>query len=132
MAKIAGSKSRGMAKFSYDFTQQGGVAGDITLVGTPLPKGAIVWDGCVDIIIAPVGAGGTTAAISTGQAANDLITDAAVAGAPWSSVATVAIVPVGTVAACIKMTADRSPKLVIGTHNLTAGQFDLYIQYFLA
>jgi len=129
---IEGAKSRGVAKFSYDFDEQGGAMGDINLVGEPLPDNAIIWDGCVDVIEALTGAGGTTAALSTSQSANDLITAAAISGAPWSSIATVVIVPVGTVAACIKMTAERHPKLVIGSHDLTAGKFNLFLQYFLS
>lgn len=129
---IEGAESRGVAKFSYDFDAQGGVAGDIILAGTPLPKNAIVWDGVVDVITPLTGAGGTTAAVTTAQSANDLITAAAVSGSPWSTAGSKAIVPVGDAANSIKMTADRAPKLVIGTHDLTAGKFNLFIEYYLS
>jgi hypothetical protein len=129
---IEGSQARGVAKFSYDFDVSGGAVGDITLVGTPLPDNAIIWDGVVDVITPLTAVGGATAAVSTSQAANDLITAAAVAGAPWSTAGSKAIVPVGTAAASIKLTANRAPKLVIATDDLTAGKFNLFIEYYLS
>lgn len=132
MAIIEGAQSRGVAKFSYDFAVQGGVVGDIVLAGTPLPKNAIVWDGVVDVITALTGGAGATAAVSTAQAANDLITAADITGAPWSTTGSKALVPVGVAANSIKMTADRAPKLVVGTGALTAGKFNLFIEYYLS
>jgi len=129
---IEGATSRGVAKYTYDFDAQGGVTGDITLVGDPMPDNAIVWDGCVDVITPLAGGASATGAVSTAQSANDLITAADVTGAPWSTAGAKAIVPVGTVASCIKMTAERKPKLVIGTADLTAGKFNLFLQYFLS
>ena len=131
MPIIEGAQSRGVAKFSYDFDIEGGAQGDIILRGTPLPSKAIVWDGVVDVITALVGVG-ASAAVSTAQAANDLITAAAVAGAPWSTTGSKAVVPVGTAAASIKLTADRAPKLVVSAADLTAGKFNLFIEYYLS
>ena len=131
MPIIEGAISRGVAKFSYDFSALGGAEGDITLVGEPLPDNAIIWDGNVDVITPLVGAG-ATAAVSTSQSADDLVAAAAVSGAPWSTVNTAAIVPVGTAAACIKLTAERAPKLVIASADLTAGKFNLFIEYYLS
>lgn len=132
MPIIEGAVSRGVAKFSYDFDAQGGVKGDITLAGTPLPDNAIVWDGVVDVITPLTGGGSATAAVSTAQSANDLITAAAVTGAPWSTAGSKALVPVGDASNSIKMTAERAPKLVIGTAALTAGKFNLFIEYYLS
>jgi hypothetical protein len=132
MPIIEGAIARGVAKFSYDFAVQGGVLGDITLAGTPLPKNAVVWDGVVDVITPLTGGAGATAAVSTAQSANDLITAADITGAPWSTAGSKALTPVGTAAASIKMTADRAPKLVIGTGALTAGKFNLFIKYYLS
>lgn len=128
---IEGAIQRGVAKFSYDFDIQGGAQGDITLAGEPLPKNAIVWDGVVDVITALVGSG-ASAAVSTSQSANDLITSAAISGAPWSTTGSKALVPVGDAAHSIKMTADRAPKLVIASADLTAGKFNLFIEYYLS
>ena len=129
MSVLEGAISRGVAKFSYDFAQQGGVVGDIVMAGNPLPKGAVIWDGVVDMITAVVGAGATVA-LTSSQTGNDLITAAAVAGAPWSSTGLKALVPVGTAAAGIKLTADRAPKLVITAAALTAGKFNLFIEFY--
>ncbi len=131
MPIIEGAISRGVAKFSYDFDARGGAQGDIVLAGEPLPKNAIVWDGVVDVITPLVGSG-AYAAISTSQSANDLITSAAVAGSPWSTAGSKALVPVGDASHSIKMTAERAPKLVIATADLTAGKFNLFIEYYLS
>ncbi len=131
MPIIEGAISRVVAKFTYDFDAQGGAQGNITLVGTPLPSKAIVWDGVVDVITPPVG-GGASVAVSTSQGANDLISAAAVAGAPWSTAGSKALVPVGTAAASIKLTADRAPIAVISGADLTAGKFNLFIEYYLS
>lgn len=130
MPVIEGSKQRNVAKFTYDFAARGGAVGDIELNGEALPKGAIIWDGVVDVITPLTGGAGATAAVSTAQQANDLITAAVVAGAPWSTAGSKALVPVGTAAASIKLTADRHPKLVVGTNPLTAGKFNLFIEYY--
>ena len=132
MGIIEGAQQRGVAKFSYDFAVDGGVTGDITLRGSPLPFKAIVWDGVVDVITVPTSLGGATAAVTTSQSANDLVTAAAIAGAPWSTTGLKALTPVGAAAAGIKMTAARAPKLVIGTADLAAGKFNLFIEYYLS
>lgn len=129
---IEGAMFRGVAKFQYDFDIHGGVTGNIVLSGEPLPIKAIVWEGVVDVITALTGGAGATAAVSTAQAANDLITAADITGAPWSTTGLKALVPVGDAANGIKMTAERAPKLVIGTADLTAGKFNLFIEYYLS
>ena len=131
MPVIEGAIARGVAKFQYDFAARGGAAGDIVLAGEPLPKYAVVWDGVVDVITAVVGAG-ASCALTTSQSANDLITAAAVSGAPWSSTGSKAIVPVGDHTNSIKMTAERAPKLVISAADLTAGKFNLFLEYYLS
>jgi hypothetical protein len=124
--------SRSTAKFQYDFDALGGVTGDIVLTGEPLPKNAIVFEGVVDVITPLTGGGGATAAVTTAQSANDLITAADITGAPWSTAGSKALVPVGDASHSIKMTAERAPKLVIGTADLTAGKFNLFIEYYLS
>lgn len=131
MPIIEGAVFRGVAKFSYDFSKQGGAQGDITLAGDPLPKAAIVWDGVVDVITPLVGSGASVA-LSTSQSANDLISSAAVSGAPWSTTGLKALVPVGDAAHGIKMTAAREPKITITSADLTAGKFNLFIEYYVS
>jgi hypothetical protein len=132
MSIIEGAVARGVAKFSYDFAARGGAVGDIVLAGEPLPKNAIVWDGVVNVITPLTGGASATAAVSTAQSANDLITAADITGAPWSTTGLKALTPVGSAATGIKMTAERAPKLVIGTAVLTAGKFNLFIEYYLS
>jgi hypothetical protein len=132
MPIIEGSRGRGVAKFTYDFDSQGGASGDIVLQGTPLPKNAIIWDGVVDVITVPESGGSATIAVTTAQSANDLITAAAISGSPWSTTGLKALVPVGDAAHGIKMTADRAPKIVIGTADLTKGKLNLFIEYYLS
>lgn len=134
MGFIDGAKFRGKAKFSYDFATQGGASGNITLLGDPLPKNAVLWDGCVDVITAltSAGDGDGTAALSTSQSANDIVSAASVAGAPWSTTGLKATVPTGAYNTAIKMTAQRAPILVVAGHDLTAGKFNLLIEYFLS
>jgi len=132
MPTIEGARQRGVAKFTYDFSVRGGAVGDIALNGEPLPKNAVIWDGVVDVITPLTGGASATAAVSTSQSANDLITAADITGAPWSTTGSKALVPVGTAAASIKLTAERHPKLVVGTADLTAGKFNLFIEYYLS
>ena len=129
MPIIEGAVRRGTLKFTYDFDALGGDAGDITLVGEPIPDDAIVFEGVVDVITALVGAGASVA-LSTSQSANDLISSAAVSGAPWSTTGLKAIVPVGAYDSAIKMTAERAPKITITGADLTAGKFNLFIEYY--
>lgn len=132
MAVIGGARARQTLKYTYDFDSQGGATGDITLQGEPLPQAAIVWGGVVDVIEAITSGGSATAGISTSQSADDIVADAAVSGAPWSTTGLKAIVPAQAYDSAIKMTADRAPKLVITTADLTAGKFNLFIEYFLS
>lgn len=126
MPIIEGAISRSVYKYQYDFASQGGAQGDIALKGEPLPKNAIVFGGVVDVISALVGSGASVA-ISTSQSANDIISVAAVAGAPWSTTGTKAIVPALAYDSAIKMTAERAPKAVISAADLTAGKFNLFL-----
>lgn len=132
MSVIEGAKHRSVAKFVYDFAAQGGAVGNIVMQGEALPDDAVIWDGFVDVITVPTSGGGATIALTTGQTANDLITAAAIAGAPWSTAGLKAIVPVGTQATAIRTTAARAPTLVVGTAALTAGRIILFIEYYLS
>lgn len=120
-------------KASYDFAKQGGLQGTISLLvedGKPakLPSRAIVKDVLIDVLTAPTSGGAATIALSTGQAANDL--KAATAIASYTGI--VAGVPVGSAATSIKLTADRTPNMVVATADLTAGKFNVLIEYFFS
>lgn len=122
-----------LLKCRYDFSMQGGSsAAAINLknvvdgTNCELPSGAIITDGLIDIITAPVG-NSSTIAFGSGQAANDLKTATATA----SLTGLVTLIPVGTAATAIKMTAIRKPTITIATAALTVGKFNVFIKYLL-
>ena len=112
-------------KVSYDFSVQGGAIGSISLP-VSIPSGVVILDGLLNVIT-PLTGSGATAAIQI-EGANDVISAAAISGAPWSSSGLKDVVPAGTAATAIKTTTTRVVTLVVGTHALTAGKFDLYLR----
>ena len=113
----------------YDFAVQGGAIGTVDLIGLDgkpvvIPQGAIIIDSLIDVITQ--GATSTSATIAlTAQTAGDL--KAALAAASYTGL--VAGIPVGTAATSIKMTADRTLKATIATGTVTAGKFNVIIEY---
>jgi hypothetical protein len=125
----------------YDFSIDGGAvaSGGIKLrspltqgsagsVSATLPKGSVIIGCYVDVITAGTTSASGTMAISSGQGAGDLVT--ATAAASYTGI--VACTPVGTAATAIKLTADSVPYAVIATGALTAGKWNVHIQYVLS
>lgn len=118
----------------YDFAVQGGAVGainlleDLTDVNSLLviPDDGIIKQVTIDIITAMASAGGTGTIALTAQSAGDLL--AAVDADNLSGL--VAGVPIGTAATMIKMTADRTLVGAIAVEALTAGKFDVYVEYY--
>jgi len=114
---------------SYDFAVQGGATGTVDLLGLDgkpvvIPQGAIIIDSLIDVITQ--GATSTSATIAlTAQTAGDI--KAALGAASYNGL--VAGIPVGTAATSIKMTADRTLKATIATGTVTAGKFNVIIEY---
>jgi hypothetical protein len=112
----------------YDFAVDGGVAGTIALTaGLPIPLGAVVVGGYIDVLTQVTGPGASIAAQI--EAANDVLT--AVAIASWT-VGRKNILPAlttGALTACtaVKTTAARDISIVISGANLTAGKFDVVV-----
>ena len=123
---------RRTARFVWDFATDAHVVGTVAFRGDTLPAKARIVSGECYIKNALTGAGGTTASIQV-TGAGDIIVDAAVAGVPWStSDAMVPVVPVNTTATCVKSeAAGGKPSLVITTHDLTAGNIELYLNYII-
>lgn len=122
-----------MIKAIYDFSVLGGAVSTVNLKGIDgqnviLPKNAIVTDCLIDVITAGTTSASGTMAIGTGQSTNDL--KAALAAASYTGV--LACVPVGTAATAIKMTADRTVTGTIATGALTAGKWNVLIQYVIS
>lgn len=126
-------------KVTYDFTKLGGAVGTYKLpfyatagsTGEPsrtLPKGAIITGCYIDVLTAGTTSASGTIALSTGQGAGDL--KAATAAASYTGI--VACIPVGSAATVIKLTADSVPTATIATGAITAGKFNLHIQYMLS
>lgn len=110
---------------AYDFAVQGGAVSSIA-IGT-LPLGVIVTGGFMLVETAIVGAGATAAIDS--EATSDIVTAAAVSGAPWSTTGKKAINPKTNTpeSTSVTTTAARNVNLTITAAVLTAGKFKLFL-----
>ena len=118
-----------VCRAAYSFAVDGGGVGTIALLGaTSIPANAVICGGMVNVTTALTGNLNATAALQV-EAANDIVTAAAVSGAPWSSTGRKSIIPAFTGAASVLTTVARDVSLVIGTADLTAGVFDVYLFY---
>lgn len=116
-----------IARGLYDFDEDGGTAGDITLRGDAIPSGAIIVDALIDVDTVPTSGGAATVAIKVEGAAD--INDAdAISGAPWSSTGAKRADFTAT-SAPITTTASRSIVATVGTADLTAGVFTVLVSY---
>lgn len=100
--------------------------------GVTLPIHAIVVGGFVDVNTAFTSAGGNagTVAIKV-ESANDIISAAAVSGAPYSTIGRKAIVPKANTpeSTSVKATAAREITCTVATQVLTAGKLTGYLYY---
>jgi hypothetical protein len=123
------------AKGTWSYADQGGAVGQVTLHdaqgrAVTLPSGAIITDCMIDVVTQPT-SGTSTATLSfDSEAAGDLKTATAVTGYTTSS--RKACIPVGTAAASIKLTAQRSIKMTIASEAVTAGKVNVWVQYVLS
>lgn len=126
MPTMEGTKRLKTWKGSYSFAIDGGAQGAIVLRSNdgPLPIGAYVVGGFVDVMTSCASASGTMALHV--QSANDIVN--AVGQASWSA-AQRDIIPDMTGSTAIKLTAARQPTLTIGTAVFTAGIFTLTLFY---
>jgi len=123
----------GLLVGKYSFAVQGGAVGSINLLKDlgsansylTLPSGAIIKQVWIDIITAMASSGGTGTIALTANSSGDL--KAAVDADTLSGI--VAGIPVGTAAAMVKLTAERTIKLEVATEALTAGKIDVYIEW---
>lgn len=114
----------------YDFAVDGGAMSTITLRSNdgPIPIGAYVVGGLMDVTTALDSAGSATGAVQC-NGANDIINAAAFDGAPWSTTGQKDIIPDNTGSTAIELTAARNPAFVIGGAALTAGVFKVVLIY---
>ena len=130
-------KTKNVLCAKYSYALQGGAVGDLTLVkdiNAPLttdnyavlPDNAIITKVWIDVLTAPTSGGAATVALKS-QSAADLLAATAIA----SITGILAGVPDDAVANMIKLTADRTVKATVAVAALTAGKFNVYIEYVL-
>jgi hypothetical protein len=109
----------------YEFGKLGGAAGSFKL--GHMPTGQRVIGGWMQVDESPVGAGASVA-IQV-EAANDIVTAAAVGGAPWSTTGKKAITPKANTpeSSSLLTTQDRDVVAVVSGGDLTAGKFSVYL-----
>ena len=113
------------AKAEYDFSTDGGGQGDIAL-GVTIPDNAIVIGGFLEGITAVTSGGSATVAIKL-QSAADIL-----AATGKASITGTAVLPGAAVmAAPFKLTAPRVVTITVATADLTAGKFNVWIEYFV-
>lgn len=117
------------ARAKYDFAIEGGVVGAISLLAASLiPSGALILGASMRVITAPTSGGSATVAVSV-EGANDIITAAAISGAPWSTTGDKAVTKTWATAP-IRTTAARNVTATVAVADLTAGVFEVFV-YFL-
>jgi hypothetical protein len=135
-----------MVRCTYDFGVLGGAVAALNLRASTtysasvtaqpcrLPKGAIITNAYIDAITTLTSGGSATVAISSGEAAGDLLAALAFNDAKFTgnSAHPAAMIPVGTAATAFKLTADRIPTATIAVAALTAGKFYVIIEYDLS
>lgn len=129
------SKKLQVLKAVYDPTVVGGASGaTVTLRDADAPWGdavipdnAIVKDGAIDTITALSGSGSPTVALGL-----NTTTDIKGATAIASYTGVIATVPVGTAATSVKMTAQRALTATIAAGTVSAGKFNVFLEYYLS
>lgn len=129
MAVIEGTRALKTWKGEYDFAVDAGAVSTIPFRSDdgPIPIGAIIQSGLLEVDTALTGVGASVAVQVEG--AGDMQAAAAISGAPWSSTGRKSIVPAATGATSVKTTAARTPAMVISAAVLTAGKFRLIVNY---
>jgi hypothetical protein len=116
---------------SYSFAVDGGAESAIVLRSNdgPIPSGSYILGGFIDVTDTPDSAASTATIALHVEGANDLVSAAAVSGAPWSTTGRKDIIPDATGSTAIKLTADRSPTATIAVQAVTEGVFTLTLIY---
>jgi hypothetical protein len=129
--KIGSTRYEGRKKYAravYSFATNGGAVGDITLTTTPvIPSGALVTEAVIKVNTVLTGATATVALKL--EAAADLNAADAISGAPWSTTGVKRADKLGVENAGILTTAARSVVATVATAALTAGAFDVVVEY---
>lgn len=128
------NRTKNLLIAKYSFAVQGGTtASDISLLTSltnsqsfaVLPNKAIITNVWIDTLTQPTSAGSATVAINAVNA-GDLL---AATGKAVLVVGFKQGIPTGATTTFIKLTAAKTIKATIGTAILTAGKFNVYIEY---
>lgn len=125
-AGVAGGARR-TAVGLYDFAQDGGAVGDITLRGDTVPSGSVILDAYINVETSPTTGGSPTIAIKV-EGAADIQSAAAHNAAPWSTTGTKRATFTATTAP-ITTTAARSIVATVATAALTGGKFTVVVEF---
>lgn len=119
-----------VARFEFDCAVAANLPIGAHGTGVTLPAYAIIVGGFVDVNTAITGEAGATLAIHV-QAANDIISAAAVSGAPYSTIGRKAIVPKANTpeSTSVKTSEDREITCTVAVAALTAGKLTGYLYY---
>lgn len=123
-----------MARARFDYSDQTGSGAHAIFASTDIPDNSIIIGGFIDVLTTFEGDGddSSTLAIHV-EGANDIVTASPISGAPWSSVATVDIIPDMTGSAAVKCSAARditATVAILATDTiLTQGSCDIYLFY---
>jgi hypothetical protein len=130
MAVMEGTTKLKTWRGLYSVAIDGGTVGTKTMRSNdgPLPNGAVILGGYLNVIAAAGSAGSPTVAVQA-NAANDIINAAAFDGAPWSSTGKKSIIPAHTGATAVTCTASRNPAVVIATATVTLLSIELVLEY---
>lgn len=131
LAGAVGLGVLGVARFDFDAGLAANQAVGAHGTGVSLPDDAIIVGGFVDVNTAFDSADSTgTIAISV-EGANDIITAAAVSGAPWSTIGRKAIIPKANTpeSTSVKTTAVREITCTVAVQDLTEGKLTGYLYF---
>jgi hypothetical protein len=119
-----------VARFVFDCADAENLPTGAHGVGVTIPIHAIIVGGFIDVNTAFTGEASATLAIHV-QAANDIISAAAVSGAPYSTIGRKAIVPKANTpeSTSVKTTAAREITCTVGTDALLTGKLTGYLYY---
>lgn len=134
---VNGLGSLRVARFTFDTASTDSAAAANTTIaahgtGVTIPADAIVVGGFVDVNTAFTSASTNTGTIAIKvEGANDIISAAAVSGAPYSTIGRKAIVPKANTpeSTSVKTTAAREITCTVAVAALTAGKLTGYLYY---
>jgi len=113
-----------IVKGVYDFSVQGGAQGTYSL-GVELPIHAVVTRSYVDVLATVLP---DSAVLGVGSASDADIVAASAAGSVFE-IGQSEGVQTGTAASMLKMTAKKTVYVKIATDDVTAGKFNVFIEY---